>query len=112
MHRMQALWTDETGFIISAELILIAAIVVIGMIVGLTVVRDTMITELADAATAIGQINQSYSYGGVTGHNANVAGSFFSDMADFCDSTSSSITGAGTACTGFLVSGSQELGTM
>jgi len=112
MRMLRTLWTDETGFIVSAELVLVATLLVIGMIVGLTTVRDTVITELADTATAIGQINQSYSYGGVTSAGASVAGSFFADGADFCDSTSSSIAGAGTGCTGFLVAGSQEAGTM
>src|SRR5580698_6627097 len=69
-----SLWNDEAGFIVSAELILVATLLVIGMIVGLQTVRDTVITELADTATAIGQINQSYSYGGVTGHNSSIAG--------------------------------------
>jgi hypothetical protein len=112
MRTFQMLWADETGFVVSAELVLVATITVIGMIVGLSTVRDTVITELADTASAIGQINQSYSYGGVTGHTASVAGSFFADAADFCDSTSSSISAAGSGCTGFLVTGSQESGTM
>jgi Flp pilus assembly pilin Flp len=97
-----SLWNDEAGFIVSAELILVATLLVIGMIVGLQTVRDTVITELADTATAIGQINQSYSYGGVTGHNSSIAGSFFADASDFCDSTSSSTAGTGTGCTSFI----------
>ena len=112
MHFLWNLWREETGFIISAEMILIAAIVVLGLIVGLTVIRDTIITELADTGTAFGQINQSYSYAATTGHTSSVAGAFFNDTADFCDSTSSSITGTGTGCTTFLVPASQELGTM
>ncbi len=97
-----SLWNDEAGFIVSAELILVATLLVMGMVVGLQTVRDTVITELADTATAIGQINQSYSYGGATGHNSSIAGSFFSDSQDFCDSTASSSVGTGTGCTSFI----------
>ena len=102
MQIMRTLWIDEAGFIISAELILVASVVVLGMIVGMTVVRDTMITELADTASAIGQLNQSFSFGGATGSGSSIAGSFFTDAQDFCDSTVSSSAGTGTGCTSFM----------
>jgi hypothetical protein len=104
-----SLWNDEAGFIVSAELILVATLLVIGMIVGLQTVRDAVITELADTATAIGQINQSYSYGGATGHASSVAGSSFTDLADFCDSTSSSTASSGTGCPTFLITATTEM---
>ena len=46
-------WSDEAGFIVSTELILIATILVIGMLVGLVSVRDQVVQELADVAEAI-----------------------------------------------------------
>ena len=79
------LWNDEAGFIVSAELVLIATILVIGMIVGLVSIRDQVVQELADVAAAISQINQSYSFSGVTGHTSRTMGSVFQDNADFCD---------------------------
>jgi Flp pilus assembly pilin Flp len=79
------LWNDEAGFIIPAELVLIATILVIGMITGLTSVRDAVITELADVGGAIGAVNQSYTYGGASAHCATTAGSTFTDFLDFCD---------------------------
>ena len=102
MQIMRTLWIDETGFIVSAEMILVASIVVLGMIVGMTVVRDTMITELSDTATAIGQMNQSYSFGGARGSGSSIAGSFFTDAQDSGDSTASSSAGTGTGCTSFV----------
>ena len=78
-------WNDEDGFIVSAELVLIATILVIGMITGLTSVRDAVITELADVGGAIGAINQSYTYGGASAHGSSTNGSVFSDLLDFCD---------------------------
>lgn len=82
---MKKLWSDEAGFIVSAELVLIATIMVIGLIVGLATVRDQVIQELADVAAAISNINQSYSWSAVTGHTSSVAGSQFDDTQDFCD---------------------------
>jgi hypothetical protein len=79
------MWRDEHGFVISSELVLVATILVIGMITGLTSVRDQVVQELADVAGAIAVVNQSYSYNGVTAHTASTAGSAFLDTDDFCD---------------------------
>jgi hypothetical protein len=78
------LWNDEVGFVISFELMLVATILVIGMIVGLTTIRDQLIQELGDVAAAIAGVNQSYSYAGVTGHFSSTAGSNFTDLIDAC----------------------------
>ncbi len=84
---VRQLWNDEAGAIISAEIVLVATILVIGMVVGLKSVRDAVVTELADVAQAIANIDQSYSYSGIDGHAAGTAGSFFLDAFDFCDTT-------------------------
>ena len=79
------LWNDEEGFIISSELVLVSTILVIGMIVGLVVVRNQVVQELVDVGQAIGAMSQSYAFGGVW--KADVAltdGSFYTDMVDFC----------------------------
>ena len=46
-------WRDEEGFVITIELILIATIVGIGSIVGLTTLRNAINSELADVSDAI-----------------------------------------------------------
>lgn len=79
------LWRDEAGFVVSTELILIATIVVIGLITGLTTVRDAVVHELADVADAVSEVDQSYSYGVILAHCASTAGSEFVDSPDFCD---------------------------
>ncbi len=79
------LWQDESGFVIASELVLIGTILVIGMITGLTSLRNAVVTELADVAGAIGLIDQSYSYGSIQGHHAFTDGSMFTDRPDFCD---------------------------
>lgn len=48
-----ALLSDEEGFVITIELILIATIVGIGSIVGLTTLRNAINSELADVSDAI-----------------------------------------------------------
>ena len=82
---LKKLWNDEVGAVVSAELVMVATILGIGMIVGLTSVRNAVVTELADVAQAVANLNQSYSYGGVTGHAAGSVGSSFTDAQDFCD---------------------------
>ncbi|MBI1346598.1 hypothetical protein GC163_09950 [bacterium] len=79
------LWRDENGFVVSTELILISTVTVIGLIVGLTTVRDVVVIELADVADAISEIDQSYSYGQIRGHCGSTAGVRFHDRADFCE---------------------------
>jgi hypothetical protein len=95
------LWRDDLGFVVSAELVLIGTILVIGMIVGLATVRDQVVQELGDFALAIGQVNQSYSFSGITGHTSSVSGSEFADTVDFCDDATAQGTGA-PACITFV----------
>jgi len=82
---LKRLWNEEVGAIVSAEIMLVATILVIGAIVGLKSVRDSVVTELADVAQALGNVNQSYSYSGASGHHTFTAGAAFTDNADFCD---------------------------
>jgi len=92
------LWTEETGAIVSAEIMLIATILVLGVIVGLKSVRDSVVTELADVAQAIANVNQSYCYSGVTGHAAHSGGGQFQDESDFCDNNSYPYGGQESKC--------------
>ena len=85
MRVLTQLWRDDMAFVVSAELVLIGTILVLGMIVGLATVRDQVVQELGDFALAIAQVNQSYSWSGITGHSSSVAGSVFLDTLDFCD---------------------------
>ena len=85
MKTMLRFWNEETGAIVSAEIMLVMSILVIGAIVGLKSVRDAVITELADVAQALSNVNQSYTYSGAAGHHVFVGGGRFVDQADFCD---------------------------
>jgi Flp pilus assembly pilin Flp len=78
-------WNEQDGAVVSAEIMLIGTILVLGMIVGLKSVRDSVVTELADVAQGMGNLNQSYSFSGINGHAANNGGGQFGDNTDFCD---------------------------
>jgi hypothetical protein len=76
---------ETDGAIVSAEIMLVGTILVIGVIVGLKSVRDSVVTELADVAQALANVDQSYCYSGTKGHAASTGGGHFRDTADFCD---------------------------
>ena len=81
------LWTDEAGFVISAELVLVATILVIGMIVGLVVIRNQVVQELVDVGEAIGALSQTYAFGGIFKQDCALTdGSYWTDQKDFCQS--------------------------
>lgn len=88
---LKALWNDDAGFIISAELVLVATLLVIGLIVGLSEVQHAVVSELNDVADAIGELNQSYSFSGFNkcdlGNRIHAVtyGSDFEDQRDDCD---------------------------
>ena len=90
---LKALRDDEAGFIISAELVLIATLLVIGLIVGLSEVQDSVVNELNDIAEAIGSLNQSYFYHGQSAPGkSHTRGSFFNDRRDACDGNECAIS--------------------
>lgn len=76
---------DEAGFIISAELVLVATIAVLSMVVGLSEIAHAVNQELEDVASAFGALNQTFRYSGLDGHSGGLAGSLFDDDVDFCD---------------------------
>jgi type II secretory pathway pseudopilin PulG len=86
MKVLKRLWGDDRGFVVSTELVLLATVAVIGLLVGMAAVRDGVISELSDVAGAVQDVNQSYSYDGITGHNSATAGSTYVDDLDECDS--------------------------
>ena len=92
-----SLWNDESGAILSMELILLATIVVVGALVGLATYRDAMVQELGDSAASIASLNQTFSYDEVSQsgsfgdgvslieYRARTEGSRYEDARDFCE---------------------------
>jgi len=82
---------NQKGFIVSIELIFLATILVIGLLAGWVMIRDTTLGELQDVANAIGSVNQSYTYNGTSETDplgiefTNTAGSSFFDTVDTSD---------------------------
>ena len=91
MNTLFLLWQDEAGFIVSAELVIVATLLVIGLIVGMSEIQHAVVSELNDVGDAIGSLNQSYLYTGFSkrkgkgGISARTVGSSFHDSRDECD---------------------------
>lgn len=79
---------SEDGFLLSSEALLIATIAVLGLLVGLVAVRDAVVNELGDFSQAIGLLNQSYTYPGVSDVTATTFGGLLNDTLDVNDSQS------------------------
>ena len=75
---------DEAGFIVSAELVLISTITVLGLVVGLSEVSININNELEDVGSAFSAMNQGFSAQGMCGHKGHKGGSGFEDGCDFC----------------------------
>lgn len=82
-------WNDQQGSVGSAELVMIMTIMTIGVAVGMKSFRDSAVTEFADWAQALANLDQSYSFAGLTipwgGSTLTTAKSWFVDTVDFCD---------------------------
>ena len=101
---LRKLWNDEVGAILSAELVFIMTILVIGMVVGLHQLQYAVVSELGDVASAIGHLNQSYGYTGFSAHKhtggatkSATTGSAFGDGQDECDFANCGAGGAANA---------------
>ena len=89
---MKNLWNDESGVILSAEIVLVGTILVLGMIVGLVELQCTVVAELSDLSSAFGNMDQTFktsgfqSTKGVGGDlKSRTKGAGYNDVADTCD---------------------------
>ena len=57
---LKTLWSDERGFLVSTELILIATILVIGLIAGMACLQQAIVQEFNDLSWAVSSLNQTY----------------------------------------------------
>ncbi len=95
-HCLRTLWSDEVGFIVSAELVLVATLLVVGLIVGLSEVQHAVVSELNDVADAVGSLNQGFKFSGFSvnkpgGCGSFMSGSSFTDTVDACDNNQNSL---------------------
>ena len=90
---MKTLWNDESGVILSAEIVLVGTILVLGMIVGLVELQCTVVAELSDLSSAFGNMDQTYKTSGfqsvkstgVCDLKSRTKGAGYNDVADTCD---------------------------
>ncbi len=104
LNLLKALRQDEHGVILSAEIVIIGSLLVIGLISGLTCLQKSVNGELRDLAGAIDSLDQTYSF---SGHRksgfggqccAYTAGSGFVNCEQKSDKCGD-IVGCGGACT-------------
>ena len=58
---LKALAADEAGFIVSAELILVAAVLLLTLVVGLAELAYAVNLELGDLAQSVATVNSDFS---------------------------------------------------
>ena len=88
---MRKLFNDETGFVVSAELMLIITLMLCAAAVGWGAVKDSLANELNDVSHAIGSVDQSFSVVGISKPktagkpHGQCAGFGYNDAGDDCD---------------------------
>jgi hypothetical protein len=79
------LWADDSGSILSLEIILVATVLLLGVLTGLASLRDAIITELADIGGAISDLDQSFIIRGPVAASSATVDTVFNDRRDFGD---------------------------
>jgi hypothetical protein len=117
---MSSLWRsllhDERGFVLTAELIIISTVLVLGLITAFSALQTSVVAELTDVGSAIGSMNQSYVYRGMhgcccyCGPTSRTFGSSFLDVADTskeqqADFEAYGLNGAGISAAGAVGGG-------
>lgn len=75
MDLLKALWSDENGFVVTAEAVLLGTVGVIGATVGMKMAVTSVDRELRESAYAFRSLDQSYGYKGFCSCRAFTAGS-------------------------------------
>ena len=79
-------FSDESGFLLSSEAVLLGTITILGMIVGLAEVSNSVVEELGDFSQAVAWLSQDFSFTSIEDTNVPsdiaTAGSMFSDSDD------------------------------
>ena len=90
------LFRDETGIIVTAEIVIIATVGLLSLIAGWNAVSNPMAFELGDIANSVGSLDQSFSYRGLTaGAHANCNGGGFADSPQTFTVQTVDVTGPG-----------------
>ena len=101
LEQIRKLIRDTNGAIGAAELAFVGTVMLIGLLVGFTSIRDSIVSELSDVVGCAQDSNQSYTYHGVASRSGVVAGSSFQDQADHDDDSPDDPAGAADNCITF-----------
>jgi Flp pilus assembly pilin Flp len=74
-HLLSQLWADDTGAMLATEYLFIVTILVIGIVVGLTSLREAINTELVELGNACLALSQGYIISGSSGCCSSTDGS-------------------------------------
>jgi hypothetical protein len=88
---LKKLWLDESGALLSMELILLMVITVIGISIGMVVLRDAMVSEFQGLAAAVNSIDPGYGWSSLEYAGINSSGYVNGSTYD----SSSEVEGAG-----------------
>ena len=77
MGLLSSFWNDQSGAIVSAELIAVSTVGVLGSTVGLNMLATSVNGEFKEMSHAVRSLNQSYSVAGHQSCRAWSAGSFY-----------------------------------
>jgi len=77
MKLLNELWNDEAGSVVSAELVLLGTLGVVGVGVGAAAVGDSAESEMEELAYSIRSLDQSFRTSGFQGCGAWTAGSCY-----------------------------------
>jgi hypothetical protein len=70
---MKSLWLDEGGAILSFELMLLMVTLVIGVSIGMVILRDAIISEFQCIAVAVNALNPGYAWADLA-YDGNLGG--------------------------------------
>jgi hypothetical protein len=97
---------EETGAVLSMEMILTATILVLGSIVGLSAFRDAVVQEMGDIGAGLASLDHSYRYNSIEQSEvienvfleSQILGSSYSDNLNFCEPAVRDPSGAAPMC--------------
>jgi hypothetical protein len=80
---LRNLWTDDRGAgLLTAELLFLFTILILGIITGLIALRQALISELTEMAQSLMALNQSFSFSAQSNCESSTAGSSAGDTTN------------------------------
>ena len=78
---MKRFWMNESGALLSFELLLLLVIVVIGVSVGMVILRDAVVTDFQNVAAAVNSLDPGYAWSGLA-YAGTMSGAYVNGSTD------------------------------